>query len=283
MIMDLHTHTHHSFDGENETVAERILCAGKLGLRYMAITDHVEINRWFPAKYYGAKPPETPEEAEMFPFDGMSAFLGSLAETHAETQNCTALHLLCGTEIGQIPQCPELAAALYADPRLDLVIGSIHELPNRLDFFYLDYARENVPALIRAYFEEVLRLAETGHFDILAHLTYGLRYIPNRESIDLSPYYPTIDEIFRRIIADDRALELNGSGLKNDPAFTDPGFPLLCRYRKMGGRRLTLSTDAHASRRLGYRMGDLEQMAREAGFTELTVYSRHVPEQIRLS
>jgi hypothetical protein len=88
--MDLHTHTHHSFDGENETVAERILCAGKLGLRYMAITDHVEINRWFPAKYYGAKPPETPEEAEMFPFDGMSAFLGSLAETHAEKQNCTA-------------------------------------------------------------------------------------------------------------------------------------------------------------------------------------------------
>ncbi len=271
MIMDLHTHTRHSPDAEPDTVAERIAAAQAIGLQYMAITDHVEINRYYPAAYYHA------QETEEFLYDSESVFRGSVAETVCGQADAGALTLLCGAEIGQIPQAPALAAALYRDPRLDLVIGSVHELPGMPDFYFLDYEKLDVPALMQAYFEEELRLAQTDCYDVLGHLTYGLRYLPDRAGYDLTPHLPLIDEILRTVIAKGKAIELNGSNLKAETPFTDPDVSLIRRYRVLGGRYLTLSTDAHATRYLGYKMDVLEQLARDAGFTELTYFRKHQP------
>ena len=276
MIMDLHTHTHHSPDASDQTVAERVSAAEKLGLQFMAVTDHVEINRWYPAAYYGGV------ESEMYAYNGEGIFEASAAETAAEALKSAKVKLLCGAEVGQIPQDPEKAARLYRDPRVDLVIGSVHELPGKPDFFFLDYDKEDIPALMDAYFSEVLRTAQTDCWDVLGHLTYGLRYLPDRRSYDITPHLPLIDRIFRTVIAKDKAIELNGSGLKYDEPFTDPGADLLRRYYTLGGRRLTLSTDAHDTAYLGYGIDTLEDMARAAGFTELTYFEKHVPKQVKL-
>ena len=121
MIMNLHTHTHHSPDAA-QTVAERIAAANALGLKYMAITDHVEINRYYPAEYYHAV------ESDMFSYNGRGVFEASAAETEAHKADCAPLTLLTGAEIGQIPQDIEKSALIYNDPRVDLILGSVHEL-----------------------------------------------------------------------------------------------------------------------------------------------------------
>jgi len=277
MIMDLHTHTHHSPDAAGDTAADRVKAAKALGLQYLAITDHVEINRWYPAAYYHAK------ETEEFIYDSERVFCGSVAETTAAKAQAAAegITLLCGAEVGQIPQDIPRSAEIYADKRLDIVLGSVHELPEMADFFFLDYANMDIPALITAYFSEVLRLAQTDCYDVLAHLTYGLRYLPNRAAYDITPHLPVIDEIFRTLIAKSKALELNGSLLKSSDA-TDPDFALVKRYYDLGGRLLTLSTDAHENKWLGYRMETLEDMAKQAGFTHLTAYLKHKPVMIQL-
>lgn len=276
MLMNLHTHTHHSTDAAAETVAARITAAKALGLQYMAITDHCEVNRYEPASFYGAV------ETEEFGYDNRRVLEGSLTETAAEQAHCEGLRLLCGIELGQIPQDIETSRAIYNDPRMDLVIGSVHELPGLPDFYFLDYEHCDIPALISAYFAEVLALAQTDCYDVLGHLTYGLRYLPNRTTYDLKPHLPLIQEIYRAVIAQDKAIELNGSGLKANPPFTDPDVSLLRLYRALGGTRLTLSTDAHESRYLGLGMETLEQMARDAGFAQLTYFVKHQPHQIPL-
>ncbi|MCQ2417554.1 MAG: histidinol-phosphatase HisJ family protein [Oscillospiraceae bacterium] len=276
MIMDLHTHTHHSPDAEAQTVEERAIAAEAMGLQYMAITDHVEINRFYPAAYYHAV------ESEMFSYNGCGVFEGSVSETVLAQQAHPSLRILCGAEIGQIPQDIEKSRMLYRDERVDLIIGSVHELPQREDFFFLDYSKENIPKLVDAYFAEVLRTAETDCYDILAHLTYGLRYLPNRAAYDLTPHLELIDEIFQTLIKKEKALELNGSGLKYAEPFTDPGYEMLCRYRKMGGRMLTISTDAHDTKYLGSGVAKLEEMAKSAGFTELVWFEKHIPHGVKL-
>lgn len=275
MIMDLHTHTHHSPDAAGDTVLERVAAAKRLGLQYLAITDHVEVNRWYPAAFYGK------QETEEFVYDSERVFLGSAAETDAAKQQIDGITLLCGAELGQIPQNIPRSEAVYADKRLDIALGSVHELPDMPDFFFLDYAHIDIPALIAAYFDEVLALAGTDCYDVLAHLTYGLRYMPNRAAYDLTPHLPVIDEIFRTLIAKNKALELNGSLLKSSDD-TDPGFSLVKRYHDLGGKLLTLCTDAHENKWLGHRMDELEQMAKDAGFTHLTVFKKHKPELIPL-
>lgn len=275
MIMNLHTHTHHSPDAD-DTVAERVKIAQELGLQYMAITDHCEINRFEPAAFYGA------EESEMFFYNSRRVTEGSLAETTAAKADCGNLKLLCGIELGQIPQDVQLSRQVYHDPRLDLVIGSVHELPNLPDFYFLDYKSVDIPSILKMYFEEVLALAETDCYDVLGHITYGLRYLPNRASIDISPYLPIIIAIYKTVIRKGKALELNGSGLKKEPSFTDPNLALLRLYHDLGGELLTISTDAHAGKYLGCGVDTLEQMARDAGFCKLTYFERHCPVQIDL-
>ncbi len=270
MIMNLHTHTHHSPDAR-QTVAERVAAANALGLRYMAVTDHVEINRYYPAEYYHAK------ETEEFSYNGKGVFEGSAAETLEAAADCAPLTLLVGAEIGQIPQDVEKSALIYNDPRVDLILGSVHELPGRPDFYFLDYTKEDIPALVTAYFEEVLRLAQTDCYDVLAHLTYGLRYLPNRRAYDLTPHRALIDEILMTVIRKGRAIELNGSGLRKPQPYIDPDLMLVKRYCDLGGRHLTISTDAHDTQFVGFGIDLLEDMARTAGFSQLTVFRKHEP------
>lgn len=276
MIMNLHTHTHHSPDGAPQTVAERVCAAEALGLRYMAVTDHVEINRYYPAAHYGA------EESAQFFYDGGGVFERSAAETAAAQAESGSVKLLCGAEIGQIPQDTEKSALIYNDPRVDLIIGSVHELPARPDFYFLDYETEDIPALVTAYFEELYRLAQTDCWDVLAHLTYGLRYLPNRRAYDLTPHLELIDEILKTVIRKDKAIELNGSGLRKPQPYIDPDLVLVRRYRELGGRYLTISTDAHDTAYLGYGIDLLEDMARTAGFSELTWFEKHEPRTVKL-
>lgn len=275
MLMDLHTHTHHSPDAKN-AVAEYIVAAQNMGLQILAITDHCEVNHYYPAEYYH----ETPCE-EIF-HNGKAIFEHSVAETAALQHDCGDLLLLCGTELGQIPQCPEIAQKLYQHPQMDVAIGSIHELPNLPDFYFLDYHAFDIPQLVQCYFDEVLALARTDCYDVLAHLTYALRYLPARQNYDLSPHLPTIDAIFGTLIQKGKALEFNGSGLKAEQEYTDPDIFLLKRYFVLGGRRLTLATDAHCTAFLGYRMNDMEQTVKDIGFTELTYFRKHKPCFVKL-
>ena len=270
MIMNLHTHTHHSPDARN-TVAERVEAANKAGLRYMAVTDHVEINRYYPAAYYHA------EETDEYFYDGRGVFEGSVQETLEEAARCAPLVLLTGAEIGQIPQDTEKSALIYNDPRTDIVLGSVHELPGRPDFYFLDYAKEDIPALVTAYFEEVLRLAQTDCYDVLAHLTYGLRYLPNRRAYDITPHLDLIDEVLKTVIRKGKAIELNGSGLRKPQPYIDPDLILVKRYSDLGGKYLTISTDAHDTQFVTFGIDLLEDMARTAGFSKLTVFQKHEP------
>ena len=268
--MNLHTHTHHSPDA-GQTVAERLREANALGLQFMAVTDHVEINRYYPAAYYHA------EETDEYFYDGRGVFEGSVQETLEEAARCAPLVLLTGAEIGQIPQDIEKSALIYNDPRTDIVLGSVHELPGRPDFYFLDYAKEDIPALVTAYFEEVLRLAQTDCYDVLAHLTYGLRYLPNRRAYDITPHLELIDEVLKTVIRKGKAIELNGSGLRKPQPYIDPDLILVKRYRDLGGKYLTISTDAHDTQFVTFGIDLLEDMARTAGFSKLTVFQKHEP------
>ena len=62
----------------------------------------------------------------------------------------------------------------------------------------------------------------------------------------------------------------------------DRNLVLVKRYRELGGTYLTISTDAHDTRFLGFGIDLLEDMARTAGFSELTVFQKHEPFTVSL-
>ena len=260
--MDCHTHTGISPDVTG-TVAGHAEQAKRLGLPVLALTEHVEMNRYFPQAHYGILPRN---EGEIF--DHAAVLEHSLQAVAAEKEQAAAdgLTLLCGM-------------------RLDFIIASLHELLEKPDFFCLDYQTENIPALMEAYFSQLYDICRWGHFDVLGHLTYPLRYIEGEAGIPvpLEPYAEQIRCCFRALAENGRGIELNTSGYRQKYGKPFPTLEYLKLYREMGGEVLTFGSDAHCAEDLGKGIADGVALAKAAGFSYACYFVKRKPVFLKLS
>lgn len=271
-LTDCHTHTSISPDSE-AALADMLQKAQEHGLLAYAVTDHVELCRWYPQEYYKSRP----RNEEDF-YDYAARFEASMAQIAAAKAQFAG-ELVCGTELGEADVDFPLAERIYRDKRLDFVIGSLHELPGRLDFYFLDYSKENVPALLETYFTELLSIAQHDCYDVLGHITYPLRYIEGDAGIpvDIAQYRDCIAEIFRTVIANRRGIELNTSGFRQKYGKPFPDAELLRLYRDLGGRLLTLGSDAHRPEDVAGGIAEGAALAKAVGFDRIAYYRRHDP------
>ena len=279
MLIDCHNHTHNSPDGAEESVLCRCARAAELGIGVLAVTDHCEVNRFFSLAHYGVEP----NAYDTYDF-GRDFELSMQENTAAKAKAPEGVKLLCGIELGQATHELALAEHIYADVRLDFVIGSMHQLPGWDDFAFLDYSKVDAAALFHENLQEIARLARTDTYDVLGHITYALRYMAAAGvQLELAPYREELAEIFRILIAKDKGIEINTSGLRQAYGDCFPNLECLKLYRELGGKILTIGSDAHTNADLGKGIPRGLEIAREAGFTEITYFEKHEPQFIRLA
>lgn len=270
MLIDCHCHSAHSFDG-HEPVERICRRAEELGIGVLAITDHCDL---YPARY-------PLEEVK-------AAVCASVDETAALREKWDgSLRLLTGFELGEAVDYPDIAEEILAMREVDLVLGSIHRAGDIADFYYLDCKGENldrINALMDDYFDRLLRLADWGKFDVLTHLTYPLRYIVGDAGIplELGRWQDKIDALFTRIIDKGIALEVNASGLRQKIGRPLPDEPLLKRYKELGGKLISLGSDAHRYADIGSGLAACQQMLKGLGFKEVCCFVKRQPQMISL-
>lgn len=275
MITDCHTHTRNSFDADNDTVTERCERAIQLGLDAMAVTDHCEVNRFYEKEHY-----KIDYEQKYDDYGFNRAFENSMAETTAAKDLYSGkFNLICGLELGQPLADMEVTQQILSDSRLDFVIASMHEMPGHDDFAFLDYSKENVPALLEQNFSEILKIAKWGKFDVLGHITYALRYIQGNQNIpvDMTPYQDTIREIFKAVIQNGKGIEINTSGLRQKYGDTFPSLEYIKLYRELGGEILTVGSDSHRTADLAKGIKEGIEIAAQAGFTRIAYFKERKP------
>ena len=267
-LLDLHAHTDNSFDGHHSAV---FLCetAAARGLRAVAFTDHVEMD------YYREQDFDRTARQSYFEIvKARSAFRGKL--------------IVCaGVELGQPTYSLPESEALIQQYSYDVVVGSIHNLRGKKDFWFLpreEYENGGADRLLREYFDEMLLLAQWGKFDILAHLTYPLRYIVGEHGIpvDLAGYAGQVDAVLEAAIKNKLALEINASGLRQKLAQTMPGEDVVRRFRELGGERITVCSDAHYAEDIGAGLERAMDLALRCGFTRMTLYQGREPMSIEI-
>lgn len=257
-LYDMHTHSAHSFDGNHSC---RLLCESALHKNAMgiAITDHCDI-------------------------DGKDMNIDVLCSNQlSDLDNCIdefcELDIIKGIEIGQgIYRKKETEYLLQKYP-YDFVLGSLHNLENMEDFYFLDFKQYDVYALLDRYFEGLLELAQWGAFDSLAHLTYPLRYIIARDKInvDMSRFDEIIDLIFEALIKNNKALEINTSGLFMDMKDTLPNIKYVKRFKVLGGKYVTVGSDSHYADRICQGIESGYDIAEKSGFEHITIFKNHEP------
>jgi histidinol-phosphatase (PHP family) len=286
-MIDLHSHTNNSPDA-SDTAEAMVLSAIEKGIDVYAITDHCEVNLFFPEGYYG----ERKSPYEVFNFGETTG--NSIRESdYLKEKYKDKIKLLRGVELAGAMFDTGLAEAILRDTRLDFVIGSTHQVKGFDDFAFIDYGKERIPELMRIYFEEILKTAKWGKFDVLAHLTYTLRYIEggvseNRESswggvkVDMTPYEEIIREIFKVLIANGKGIEINTSGLRQKYGKTFPDLYYIKLFRDLGGDIITAGSDSHNINDIGKGIKEAEELAKTAGFSYFTYFENRKPVRVKI-
>jgi histidinol-phosphatase (PHP family) len=131
----------------------------------------------------------------------------------------------------------------------DFVIGSVHIY--RDSVFAPDrIARwvdgRSLSEVVAPYFDEVAAGARSGLFDAMGHIDFVKRWLVDH--VDIRPLPDALElyePILRALVDTGAALEINTSGLRQPPRETYPPASVTRRFVDLGGRAITIGSDAH--------------------------------------
>lgn len=265
-LIDMHVHSDNSPDGAHSPM---FICehAVKNGLRAVAITDHCEIDKFFEQRY----------NSLVF----HSYFESAKARTAFEGQ----LLVLIGLEMGQPLSNVELSEKLIEKNPYDFILGSVHTPKGQpLDIKEIDFREIDVYKFMQDYFLELAQIAKWDGCDALAHLTCPMRHIQGKYHIDFdySKISEVIDYLLETMIKNNKALEINTSGLRQGLGMTMPDEKIISRYRQLGGELITVGSDSHSAYDVGAGIKDGISLAKKCGFDKITFYVSREAMQIEI-
>lgn len=267
--IDCHNHSCFSNDGDT-SVEVMVQSAYEKGVKYFAVTDHCDINGY--EKYSLAT--ELPLAIRE---------ISSLKHQYEEK----GMRLLAGIELGQPLYDMENSKKMAALEGIDVVIGSVHQLVNEQDFYYMDFAKlsaEKINELLERYYIELFETAKTDLYDTMAHITYPYRYMRERAmEVSYKRFDDIVADTYKYLIQAGKAIELNTSN-----SFVINEFDrnliiyYLKLYRSLGGESITIGSDAHTPERIcgGYDLA--EMILSDIGFKYLTVYENRKAIKVKL-
>ena len=272
ILSDLHTHTKLSVDG-SETVDALCRAALDRGLSAIAITDHWDT---FPP---GMKDPGY----EPHFMDSRDFYLLHEAELLPAIQEARErygdrLQIVYGVELGQPQLFPEEARAFLDARDFDFVLTSQHLNGEGQDYYLLNYDELDPVALMHECFAQELQLVKSGVADAVGHIDQPVRLMKNIAfDLSLKAYRDDIAALFEEMIRRDIPLEFNTHGLRNWYGRISPPEWTLPLYRDLGGRLVTLGSDAHLARDVGAGIREAAAIAEANGLQPVSYFVRHEP------
>ena len=255
--LDAHLHTDLSPDSDVpiDVYARQ---AAELGIRELAITDHLDFEPGAPAfgySTYADRERIVRDAAERWGPQGVTIRFGIELTYDRSWEGDIRDHL--------------------ARHDYDFTIGSVHDRvrsPYHAANVAGWVAGRSLAEIVAPAFDEVEAAARSGLFDTIGHIDVVKRYLhphvlPERFAEQPELYEP----ILRALLESGTALEVNTSGLRHGPAETYPSPAIVARFRELGGERLTIGSDAHRAKHFAWALGDGYDVARSAGFERLAV------------
>ncbi len=259
-LSDFHLHTEFSFDSEEKlnTICEKAI---SMGLSAIAVTNHYDhdgIDEGLYSEYLFEKDKEDILKAK-------EIFRGRL-------------NVYYGLEIGQPHTMDDKKISKIENMGYDFIIGSLHNLRNCFDFYYLDYS-DTTPlfdkAIYRKYLNELMEIADCHFIDTVAHITYPERYMKKAgKKLNYSEFEELFSALFEKISKNKLALEINTSGLRQGLDHTVPHMDILSLFGKCGGEYITVGSDAHVSDHVGFGVEDAFDKIRNKGFLHINEVRR---------
>jgi histidinol-phosphatase (PHP family) len=249
-MIDYHVHTDNSYDSKTPMI-EMCAQAVSLGVTEIAFTDHfnnhlldIDLGFYDPKRYFD------------------------------DIDFCRArfpmLTILAGIEVGEPHRWWRKARPVLESYPYDIVLGSLHWIGNE-SVFSPNYYRARPPEkAYGAYFAELVRMIEHGGFDVLAHMD-----LPKRTAYDVYGVFDPrnwedlIRPVWAACLRAGITPEINTKGWRIPVRQMHPSVDALHWYVDMGGKRLTIGSDAHHPSSIAQDTHIARHMALQAGLTHI--------------
>jgi histidinol-phosphatase (PHP family) len=254
--LDSHLHTVRSPDANAMLEAYCVLAAER-GIAELAITDHVDFDPSMPAYAFAS-------------FADRERDVREAAERWADR----GLAIRFGVEVTYERRYEEdIRGWLRRHPH-DYAIGSVHvsaESPYKASNVASFVAGRRLEEVVAPYFDEVIGAARSGMFDTIGHLDFVKRYLVPHVMPDQFAAAPELYEpVLGALVSSGTALEVNASGLRHVSRETYPSAAIVARYRELGGRHVTVGSDAHRAEWFAFGLAEAYAEVTGAGFEALT-------------
>ncbi len=253
--LDAHLHTDLSHDSA-VPIDDYARLAIERGIPELAITDHVDFA------------PSAPGFGETN-FEQRERVVRDAAERWADQ----GLDIRFGVEITWDSQYATEIREHLAHYAYDFVIGSVHVYrgsPYAADHVADWVAGRSIGEIVAPYFDEVEAGARTGLFDAMGHIDFVKRFlVPHVTSADLAAAPELYEPILAALVESGTALEINTSGLRSPAEETYPSSAVVARFHDLGGRAVTIGSDAHSPDSFAWALADGYESAAAAGFSAL--------------
>lgn len=224
--IDYHVHTKYSPDS-NADIDQYILKAKDLGLEYILFTDHMDFDSVDPS-------------FNNINYDDYFSHMKDLEEKYG-------LPIKLGVEIGYDKDNKKEIEEFLSKYNFHFIIASIHSV-NGLHFYNGDlfHGKSKEEAYLQ-YFQALLEMVENfSNYHVLGHFDFIVRYGPYMDkSYDYNDFKEIIDRILMEVIRNEKGIEVNTSGLRQGQGRTFPKDEVLVRYKELGGKIISLGSDAH--------------------------------------
>ena len=265
ILSDIHLHS--SFSGDSETPMEAMIQAGiQKGLHHMCFTEHLDLDY-----------PYHPEDFVDFSLDEDS-YRQTFLTLRDKYQH--QIELLFGIELGLQPHLKDAHSQLLKKHPFDFVIGSSHtargEDPYYTASFFQNRGEREAYTL---YFTSILEnLDAFSDIDTYGHIDYVVRYGPNRnKNYTYEMYGEVLDQILKTLIQKGIGMEVNSGGLKYSLGQPNPCEEIIRRYHQLGGKIITIGSDAHSPEYLAYEFPKISEILKSCGFTHYTIFRQRTP------
>ncbi|MEE0955159.1 MAG: histidinol-phosphatase HisJ family protein [Eubacterium sp.] len=263
MIADSHVHTSFSTDSDTPMEAQ-VRAALSKGMKDICFTDHYDMD--YPGGEF-----ELDTEGYLMEIESMRKRFGD------------RIRIRAGVEIGLKPDLGKKISDYLRKWPFDYAIGSLHLIDN-VDPYYRDSFPGTDEEMYRLYFKRMLEcLQKTEGYRSVGHLDYIVRYGYTREkNYSYKAFQDVIDPVLEEMVKRDLALEVNTAGFKYGLPFPNPHPDIIRRFRELGGRRITLGSDAHEPKYVGYCFEQTADLVQECGFEAVSVFCGREEELVGL-
>lgn len=249
-LIDYHMHSNNSFDSK-ETIDSVCEAAINNGINEICFTEHFAVKEGL--KSYG--------------FLDLKKYSDEI--TFAKEKYKDKLTIKVGLEVCEPHENEEELKLIINNIPFDFILGSIHNFDYNVGLN--TYAERNTAEeSYKRYFSEVNKVSTSSCIDIVAHLDLMKRYAFNKHgNYKFNEYKEMLEEVLKNIIKNGKGIEVNTSTMRSIVDEPMPSIDVLQLYYDLGGRILTVGSDAHKCEDVGAGIRESIEILKRIGFEEI--------------